>query len=173
MTGHQLKKPLITAIFLITSFSPISADEPTRQSLLTIERSKNANIVQYDVQVDRDGLLNADEPVIAYWIRHAEQGQVEELNWTQMKFAYGFIVDLADDRTAAELELKVDIGRPLIIRRHEGKYHAFLQIDDQPAVLDTVFVKSTGKGVSTRVPYIDLKGRTLDGTKPVEERIIP
>jgi hypothetical protein len=53
------------------------ADTLDRQPLFKIERSKNANIIQYDAQLGADGKLHAREPVVAYWLRLAEQGQVQ------------------------------------------------------------------------------------------------
>lgn len=163
----------VSILALVLSTGPVGADGSSAQPLFKIERSKNANIVQYDARIDEDGLLNPAEPVVAYWIRHAEQGQVKELSWTQKTFAYGFGFDLSDDRTTAELKLKIDLGRRLIVRQVQGQFRAVIDIDNQPAVLETVFVESSGKGLSTKVHFIDLNGRTLNGNASVRERIIP
>ena len=69
----------------------LQAAELDRQGLFRIERSKNANIIQYDAQVRPDGKLDKKNPVVGYWIRLAEQGQEQELTWLQNKFAFGFI----------------------------------------------------------------------------------
>jgi len=45
------------------------AEELTSHPLFHIERSKNANIVQYDAQVAVDGRLFEKEPIVGYWIR--------------------------------------------------------------------------------------------------------
>ena len=44
----------------------------TNQSLFVIERSKNANVVQYDARLTADGVLDPKEPVKVYWILLAE-----------------------------------------------------------------------------------------------------
>ena len=46
----------------------------------TIAGVPNANIIQYDAQVAPDGKLLKKEPVVGYWIRLAEQGQVQASN---------------------------------------------------------------------------------------------
>ena len=46
----------------------LQADQWERQSLFRIERSKNANILQYDAQIGPDGKLNKKEPVIVYCV---------------------------------------------------------------------------------------------------------
>ena len=79
----------LISIALITSRYSLAKDLETRP-LFTIERSKNANIVQYDVQVTAAGALYAKEPVIAYWVRLAKDGRTEGLSFAQRRWAYGF-----------------------------------------------------------------------------------
>jgi hypothetical protein len=55
--------------------------------LLRIERSKNANAVQYDAQLTPEGKLKPEKPVIAYWIMNANSGEKEDLNWVEKKMA--------------------------------------------------------------------------------------
>ena len=65
---------------LLIPIESLSKDKQT-QHLFKIERNKNANIVQYDVQMKADGKLDPKKPVVAYWIRHAKDGQKEDLKW--------------------------------------------------------------------------------------------
>ena len=62
---------LLVMLALICFPALVLAQTPDRQHLFKIERSKNANIVQYDAQVGPDGKLLKKEPVVAYWIRLA------------------------------------------------------------------------------------------------------
>lgn len=54
-----------------------------------VQRSANANTVVYAAQFDEDGTLNQRRPVIAYWRRYGEQGQVMPLRWYEQIFAFG------------------------------------------------------------------------------------
>ena len=71
------------------------------------------------------------------------------------------------------MKLKVDLGRPVTVRFEDGSYRAVTEIDWQAAVLESVYVTSSGKGLSTKVHFIDLNGRTLNGDASVRERITP
>ena len=145
----------------------LQAGTPDRQALFKIERNKNANIVQYDAQIGADGKLLKKEPVVAYWVRLAEKGQVEELSWVQKTFAYGFNVkhDLKND--TLELDMKADIGRPITVQRAGDGYRAAAQIDGSNAYIEKIFIHATGKGMSTTVNYIELHG---DDAKTGEKR---
>lgn len=58
--------------------------------LFTIEKSSNANRVQYEARVKVDGHIDANQPVVAYWIMAAENGRRQELNILERAKAYGF-----------------------------------------------------------------------------------
>jgi hypothetical protein len=58
--------------------------------LFTIEKSSNANRVQYEARVTADGHLDPHQPVVAYWIMAAENGRRQELNILERAKAYGF-----------------------------------------------------------------------------------
>ena len=137
------------------------ADEQGRKALFHIERNKNANIVQYDAQIGTNGRLDAKKPVVAYWIRLAEQGQVKKLTWIQRKFAYGFSVKLDQDENTATLNLVRKIGRTIEVYRVGEDYRAVTQINGVPSYIDRIFIHASGRGLSTRVNYIDLHGHAV------------
>lgn len=58
--------------------------------LFTIEKSSNANRVQYEARVTPDGHIDPHQPVVAYWIMAAENGRRQELNILERAKAYGF-----------------------------------------------------------------------------------
>ena len=158
---------------LIFTSTILQAEEIIQQPLFTIERNKNANVVQYDARVNHGGMLDKKEPVAIYWIRLAEEGQTEELSWIQKTFAYGVSANVGKDRLSAELELKADIGRPIHVQKEGKKYRATTTIDGVQAYIEKIFIHATGKGMSTTVEYIDLHGSSLSNRADVHERITP
>jgi hypothetical protein len=158
---------------LIFTSTILQAEEIVQQPLFTIERNKNANIVQYDVRITQDGALDRKEPVAAYWIRLAEEGQTKELSWIQKTFAYGVTAKVGKDRTSAELKLKADIGRPINVHKEGEQYRATATIDGVQAYIEKIFIHASGKGMSTTVEFIDLRGISLSDGVDVHERIEP
>jgi len=146
-------------------------DEPGRDALFHIERNKNANIVQYDAQIGPNGRLDSKKPVVTYWVRLAEQGQVKKLTWIQRKFAYGFAVKLDKDENTATLNLVRKIGRTIEVKRVGEDYRAVTQINGVESYIDRLFIHATGKGLSTRVGYIDLHGNAVKNLDVQYERI--
>jgi len=168
---NRIASFLLVILICVPMF--LHAEAPGRQALFKIERNKNANIVQYDVQIDVDGKLLKKEPVVGYWIRLADKGQIQELNWTQKTFAYGFNAKYDRNKDAVELDMKADIGRPITVRREGDVYRAVTLIDGSNAYLEKIFIHATGKGMSTTVDYIELFGDDKKSADKRYEKIVP
>ena len=143
---------------------------PSRE-LFTLTRNINANVVKYGVRTSKDGLLDAANPIDAYWLMLAENGRREELTWTERQLAYGFSVSNSG-RSSCAMHLAACSERELRVRQVEGAYRAELLIAKQPAVLQRIFVCAEQHALLPSVRYIDIFG-TNAGGKPVAERILP
>jgi len=147
--------------------------EPGRDALFRIERNKNANIVQYDARVAEDGKLDSKQPVVGYWIRLADKGQVQKLTWIQSKFAYGFTAKLNKQKNTATLDMVANLGRSIVVRQDGGDYRAVARIDGVDSYIEKIFIHATGKGVSTKVNYIELYGKAVNNGNDQYERFSP
>ena len=158
---------------LMTAPALVCAAQTGPQPLFKIERSKNANIIQYDAQIGSDGKLLKKEPVVGYWIRLAEQGQVKQLSWIQRKFAFGFSAKYHRDSDTATIDMVADIGQPITVKRVEGKYMAVIDLEGQPSQLERIFIQAHGKGISVTVEYVEIFGVDLKSGEPTYGKIIP
>lgn len=129
-----------------------------QQHLFKIERSKNANIVQYDARVRPDGTLDPDKPVAGYWIRLAEDGRKMKLRFLEKRFVYGFKTTYDPVTNSAALVMKAKIGRDMKILKTPDGFRAMIMIDGRDALIDTIFVQASGKRYSKKVDYIELHG---------------
>lgn len=141
--------------------------------LFKIERSKNANIVQYDVQLTPDGKLYQQEPVIAYWIRVAEDGQERELTFFQRKWYYGFKTKYDAVSNSAIVEMVAGSGREIKVYELEGVYRGETRIDGQPAFLERIFVTSIKTGLYRKLNFIELFGKETKTGVDCYEKIKP
>ena len=170
----QMRRLLISLV-LILFCEPllVQAETLTSHPLFHIERSKNANIVQYDAQVATDGKLFKKEPVVGYWIRLNEQGQRQELSWLQRTFAYGFKTKLDKSREAAEIHMKADVGQVVKIVRDGGKYRATVTIDGASSYFEKMYIDATRKGMSLDVRYVELFGEDMKTGEDRYEKLVP
>jgi hypothetical protein len=169
----MIGKTGLVVLLMFSAPALLMAETPNRQHLFKIERSKNDNIVQYDVQLDPNGNLLEKAPVAAYWIRLAEQGQIEELSWVQRTFAYGFKTRPGRDKNTVEVEMKHGLGRPITVIRDGEVFRARAIIDGSPSYIDRIFIQSERKGMTIKVDYIELYGEDVQSAGERYEKFIP
>ena len=58
------------------------------KQLFFLQRTPNSNNIIYELNY-KDGVVDKEDPIPVFWIRYKEEGQKEDLNYIQRKFAYG------------------------------------------------------------------------------------
>jgi len=146
--------------------------EVDEHRLYHIERNKNANIVVYSAQVLENGDLHQDDPVIVFWLKLAEGGHRKDLKGIERRLAYGFKVESREGNRVV-LDMKADVGRDVIVDRHEDGYGAFIEIQGQQALLDHIFIFANEGWGLPKVEYLELFGTDLETGEEVYEKLIP
>jgi len=165
----------LIVVFLAGTFvaSADSFEDGTMaQRLFRIERSKNANIVVYDARIKTDGRLDDREPVVAYWLKLAEDGGYEKLSRLERRFAYGFKTQFADDNTLV-LNMSAKIEREITVDIRDGRSRALVDIDGRRSVLGKVYVESIERKLWPRVEFLELYGSDVATGEETYERIYP
>ncbi|MBW6480423.1 MAG: DUF4833 domain-containing protein [Bacteroidales bacterium] len=57
--------------------------------LFKIERSRDADIIYYKLNINSDGLIDQNEPLEIFWIKHSDRNQKEPLTRIQNSLSYG------------------------------------------------------------------------------------
>ena len=165
---------VLTAALVLTLVSTsLYAQDPSIHPLFKIERSKNANIIQYDARSGPDGKLLKKDPIVGYWIRLNEQGQRMELTWVQRTFAFGFKTRMAKDRESAEMDMVADLGAPVTVSRYDEMFRATIPIEGRISFLDRVYIKAHGKGIKVDVEYVETFGTDVETGEDRYQKIVP
>ncbi len=139
--------------------------------LFFIERSKNGNVVQYDIRFSESNGLPDPRPINVYWI--LENGRREELNPIEREYAYGILRQEKLDNDKFKLVVAGLKGLEIIVERMNDSFKATLSISGNESILEKIYIKSEEKlSGLPRILYIDLFGRTKGMGLPVKERII-
>ncbi len=167
--AQSTQKLALSAVALLWSFAADVHAQPA-ENLFIIARSKNANVVRYDIQRKPDGQLDLAQPVNAYWLMLAENGRREGLSWIERELAYGFSASRVTPSGFC-LRLLAFKQREIQVQLMGGSYRARVIILGKPATLNRIFVRADeGGGLLPRVRYIELQG-IADGGAPITERI--
>jgi hypothetical protein len=195
-TGYSLVwASLLSLLCISTGFAPreglphtpltpstISVDSfpvpPSNDKILFyLQRTTNTNTIVYELNTEKDGSINKEEPIHAYWIRYMEDGRMAELNYIQRKFAYGLNHTLLDEaKQIYKLNFvsyeKKDIK--LAYSARDKRYHAYLQVGQKNIELNRIYVRVEGGSFwLPNVPYIEIQGRDAATGQYVKEKIKP
>jgi len=134
-----------------------------------IERSKNRNLVCYDANLI-DGKLNVKDPLNIYWVnREKNPGKSNGISIVERQLAYGYKL-ISADKESCKITLSAYSQRQLTIRKLNGKYVCIITINNEPAVLHSLYVKAHEKN-SLNVLYVELHGTGLNSNEKLTERV--
>ena len=138
--------------------------------LFVIERSKNRNLVQYEVCLKDSTELIDQSPVKAYWV--LENGETKTLNALESQLAYGVRSQRRLGTNRYVINLAALNTRDIIIERVGDNYKAILLIDGVQSYLEKVYVESEERWSGLpKVHYVDVFGSTVNTNTPVKERL--
>ncbi len=160
---------IIPNIFPLSAFA-VSGDKANH--LFFIERSKNKNLVQYDIRLTKSREPSDARPVNAYWI--LENGRREELNPIEEKYAYGIARQEKLDKDKFKVMVAAFKGLEIIVERLNDSFKAVVSIHGTESILQKIYIRSeeTRAGLP-RVLYVELFGRSRETGLPIKERISP
>jgi phosphatidylglycerophosphate synthase len=141
--------------------------------LFYLQRDPNPNTVIYQLNVDKTGRLDEEEPVRAFWIRYTENGEHKNLNFIQRKFAYGLTAQkVASDKYELKFAAYNKLRFFLMRSSADNAFHVFTTIANRQIVLTRVFLRIEGGTFWVpNVKYIEFKGWNAASHEPVVERV--
>lgn len=113
-------------------------------TLFYIQRTPNHNTIIYDLNM-KDGIIDDEEPVHAYWLRYQEHGQKEELSYIQQNLAYGL---KARKINADRYELRFVSYKkiPFYLERspHDNRLHVQATVEGKTIEVTRIFLRIEG-----------------------------
>ena len=101
----RTKVNIILVVMTVFAFGFTNPDQTLNltgdYNLFKIDRSRDPDIVLYDVNVDSLGNLNTSMPISVYWKKFTDNGTFESLTGIQKKFGYGIKFQNINESSAA------------------------------------------------------------------------
>lgn len=134
---------LFFSIIFLYSFAP-KLDANKSYHLFKIERSKDANEILYDVNLDSQSNLDLDNPISIYWIKKTENGIKAPLTWIQKNYAYG-IDYLSKSKDQAEFQFVSYNKRQFQIKRdNNGNFKVYTLSRKRNVIVKRIFIQIDG-----------------------------
>ena len=153
-------------------YTPLrAADGESFVPLFIIERNVNKNVVHYDAKL-RNGKLDPQQPVVAYWIM-GESGRRQELNVLERLKAYGFTVKPDKDPESYRLTIVSNKKKEIRIVRTGETIRAEAKIGACEAYLNRIFVESKKSWLIGLPEYAEMIGTDVSTGSECKERVTP
>ncbi len=130
-------------LLLVNKCAHAQADS-VNYHLFKIDRSKDKNVVFYDINLTDNGKLHNQKPITIYWIKNSKKGNIESLTWIQKKYAYGINYLAITDEFATFKFVSYDKLTFTLKKSNDKKYHVFTKFDDVLVKVKHVFVQIDG-----------------------------
>ena len=139
--------------------------------LFTIEKSSNANRVQYEARLRPDGHIDPNQPVAAYWIMAAENGRRQELNVLERAKAYGFTIH--PDKVPDSYRLRVVSHREKEIHvfRDGQTVRAEAVIGGRVALVEKIFIQMRSSFLISLPAFGEMFGFDKETGQKLTERV--
>lgn len=168
----------ILGLLALMAFSDISepSDFPappyTKQSLFYIYRNLNNHSVVYEINKQRDGAINPEDPFKIYWNRVGEKNNFRALNYMERTFAYGLKSDpLLNGKVHAIFVAKKGYAIDVFIDE-KGQATALMKIDNKISKLVKIFVQVAEDGWWPKIAYVEFFGTDFKTSLPTYEKLL-
>ena len=148
---------------------PLGAVQESYIPLFVIERSVNANVVHYDAKL-KDGKLDPEQPVVAYWVM-AEDGRRQELNLLERMKAYGFSVRPDKDPESFRMTIVSDKKMEIRVFRMGAAVRAEAKIGGCEAYLQKIFIAAKKSWLMRLPEYAEITGTDVSTGSECRQRV--
>ncbi|NID10355.1 DUF4833 domain-containing protein [Fibrivirga algicola] len=148
---------------------PVPRNVPNQ--LFYLQRDPNTNTVIYALNL-KNGQIDKDDPIKAYWIRYGEQSQQEELTYVQRTFAYGI---KARPLRNEEYEFSFVSYKKLpfhLAKTAQNTYYVYTTVNKKKVIVKRVYLRIEGGTMWVpNVKYIQFEGTNASTGEALVERI--
>ena len=165
-----MKKLLLLFVYLISYYTIAQNGYPIPDSvsnrLFYIQHSNNHNTYVYDADIKK-GVLNNDEPVIAYRIIYTRGGIKADLTGLQRRLAYGVKFKKIEDNSCV-FTLAAYPEKELFLRvTKKGRAYVMVNVNGKNLILSRMFLFSNKLG--TKVDCINFYGKDIKTGKNMKK----
>jgi len=167
---------LVVMAVLATGFTnPDKAEELAgNYNLFKIDRSRDPDIVVYDVRLDSQGKLDTSSPISVYWKKFTRDSIFEPLTGIQKKFGYGIKFQNIDEHSA-DFKFVSSLDRIFELRKSgNNHYKVYTYSEGNKVEVKSLFIHFKDDSFwFPEISRIELVGLDTEKGSMVSESIIP
>jgi len=143
-------------------------------NLFRIDRNRDADVVMYDVKLDRQGNLHKSHPVNIYWKRLSQNGELEPITNIQKNFGYGIryfenSIEMADFKLVSYKDQVFQIRRS-----NEGQFRVYTRTAGCELEVNNLYIQFKDNAFwLPEILKIEIQGLDTENGNPVTAVITP
>jgi len=143
-------------------------------NLFKIDRSRDPDVIIYDVNLDDRGNLNRSNPISIYWKKYSKEGEHESLTGIQRKFGYGLTF-----RTISENKVTFQFvsyhGLTFELRKsNDNNYKVYTIVEGKSVEVKSLYIHFTDNSFwFPKIDRIELYGIDKDRGSLIAETFYP
>lgn len=126
--------------FLLTPLLLLASGPENDEILFHVFRSRDADKIFYQVNLDNEGNLIAGDPVKIFWVRQTQNNQKEPLTWVQNKYAYGLQFLEVDQHFAIFRFVSFPDKTFVLQKDNEGMFRVFTICGEREMIVNSLFI---------------------------------
>lgn len=145
IADFDIKKSGTILVLLLLIATGVLAENPSQNSILfQVLRSRDADRIVYEAQLDSGGRLNTNNPINAYWVRVTRQQQTEPLTSIQKRFGYGLRFLQIEGNTATFEFVSVPDRIFFLEMDKQDVFRVYARVKGQKLQVSHIFVQFDG-----------------------------
>jgi len=145
----------------------------SKENLFFIQRSPNANLVQYEINFTKEGKIDSEEPIDVFWLRYNSHGGRRELKWFEKKLGYGVKSNQLDENTFEVNVVSYKKRKLYVVQNPDGSVQANIEINGKLSKFKSVFLDIKENTFFPTIGSVEIFGKDLETGEDVYERFVP
>lgn len=152
-----MKRLIFMVLTTAISFGFTLSNGADSYSLFHIGRSRDANLIKYDINLNSNGTINTEKPINVYWIKYTNGSKVEGLSYIQEKWAYG-IKYISITNEEVKFQFVSYSGRTFVLKKVNGdKYKVITYLDKKGVELKRIHIQiDGGTFMLPKISYVNM-----------------
>lgn len=155
--------------------SPLKFPTPKgiANQLFYLQRDPNTNTIICELNVNKAGEVDREDPILVYWLRYGDDGSKKDLSYIQRKFAYGIQTkEIAVDQYELRFVSHKKLPMYLLKDADDRKFHVYVTVNKKKIQIERIFLRIEGGSFwLPNVKYVEIKGINTENNTSIVERI--
>lgn len=156
----RVKRSILLMLMIIIPVTAVmvSATYEEEDSLFTLKRNIDEDVLHYVLNLDAEGNLIKEDPIRFFWVPYGDSAVERDLSVIQKNFVYGIKYTMQNE-DFYEFHLQAYKHDLYLKKSSKGDYKVVSKFDDKYVIVKQIFIQIDKLGTLAHLPevaYVDV-----------------